>query len=67
VLTAGTGYFVAQEFAYVAADRLALAREAETGVRRGRYSEAPSWARGSFAGTRWCADGGGILRFLHPL
>ncbi|MEU0131848.1 hemolysin family protein [Streptomyces sp. NPDC006289] len=31
VLTAGTGYFVAQEFAYVAADRLALAREAEDG------------------------------------
>ncbi|MER5951811.1 hemolysin family protein [Streptomyces sp. NPDC001904] len=31
VLTAGTGYFVAQEFAYVAADRLALAREAEAG------------------------------------
>ncbi|WP_405725962.1 hemolysin family protein [Streptomyces sp. NBC_00028] len=34
VLTAGTGYFVAQEFAYVSADRLALAREAETGDRR---------------------------------
>ncbi|MYS04967.1 DUF21 domain-containing protein, partial [Streptomyces sp. SID6041] len=34
VLTAGTGYFVAQEFAYVAADRLALAREAETGDKR---------------------------------
>ncbi|MEV7375741.1 hemolysin family protein [Streptomyces sp. NPDC090301] len=34
VLTAGTGYFVAQEFAYVAADRLALAREAEEGDRR---------------------------------
>ncbi|MFF2846452.1 hemolysin family protein [Streptomyces sp. NPDC058001] len=33
VLTAGTGYFVAQEFAYVSADRLALAREAETGDR----------------------------------
>lgn len=32
VLTAGTGYFVAQEFAYVAADRLALAREAEAGT-----------------------------------
>lgn len=31
VLTAGTGYFVAQEFAYVSADRLALAREAEAG------------------------------------
>ncbi|MDT9682581.1 hemolysin family protein [Streptomyces sp. TRM76323] len=31
VLTVGTGYFVAQEFAYVAADRLALAREAEAG------------------------------------
>ncbi|MFE9724807.1 hemolysin family protein [Streptomyces sp. NPDC005794] len=31
VLTAGTGYFVAQEFAYVSADRLALAREARTG------------------------------------
>ncbi|CAL9625718.1 hemolysin family protein [Streptomyces sp. enrichment culture] len=34
VLTAGTGYFVAQEFAYVSADRLALAREAETGDRK---------------------------------
>lgn len=34
VLTAGTGYFVAQEFAYVAADRLALAREAEAGDKR---------------------------------
>ncbi|MER5553727.1 hemolysin family protein [Streptomyces sp. NPDC002793] len=31
VLTAGTGYFVAQEFAYVSADRLALAREAKAG------------------------------------
>lgn len=34
VLTAGTGYFVAQEFAYVSADRLALAREAGTGDRK---------------------------------
>ncbi|MEV5312153.1 hemolysin family protein [Streptomyces sp. NPDC052610] len=34
VLTAGTGYFVAQEFAYVSADRLALARDAEAGDRR---------------------------------
>ncbi|QFZ73077.1 DUF21 domain-containing protein [Streptomyces fagopyri] len=34
VLTAGTGYFVAQEFAYVAADRLALAREAAAGDER---------------------------------
>ncbi|MGN9789650.1 hemolysin family protein [Streptomyces sp. OZ13] len=34
VLTAGTGYFVAQEFAYVAADRLALAHEAEAGDKR---------------------------------
>ncbi|GAB3967615.1 hemolysin family protein [Streptomyces sparsus] len=34
VLTAGTGYFVAQEFAYVAADRLALAREAAAGDKR---------------------------------
>ncbi|MFE6333388.1 hemolysin family protein [Streptomyces sp. NPDC057798] len=34
VLTAGTGYFVAQEFAYVTADRLALAREAEAGDRK---------------------------------
>ncbi|WP_079087137.1 hemolysin family protein [Streptomyces silvensis] len=34
VLTAGTGYFVAQEFAYVSADRLALARAAEAGDRR---------------------------------
>ncbi|GAB2800206.1 hemolysin family protein [Streptomyces chlorus] len=33
-LTAGTGYFVAQEFAYVSVDRLALAREAEAGDRR---------------------------------
>jgi CBS domain containing-hemolysin-like protein len=33
VLTAGTGYFVAQEFAYVSADRLALARAAEAGDR----------------------------------
>lgn len=36
VLTAGTGYFVAQEFAYVSADRLALARQAEEGTRRPR-------------------------------
>ncbi|WP_318209569.1 MULTISPECIES: hemolysin family protein [unclassified Streptomyces] len=34
VLTAGTGYFVAQEFAYVAADRLALAAEAAAGDKR---------------------------------
>ncbi|MFI5658399.1 hemolysin family protein [Streptomyces sp. NPDC051684] len=34
VLTAGTGYFVAQEFAYVAADRLALARAAEAGDKK---------------------------------
>ncbi|MFD5222938.1 hemolysin family protein [Streptomyces tendae] len=34
VLTAGTGYFVAQEFAYVSADRLALARAAEEGDKR---------------------------------
>ncbi|MET8981339.1 hemolysin family protein [Streptomyces sp. NPDC004539] len=34
LLTLGTGYFVAQEFAYVSADRLALAREAEKGDRR---------------------------------
>ncbi|MEU3449230.1 hemolysin family protein [Streptomyces thermolilacinus] len=34
VLTAGTGYFVAQEFAYVAADRITLAREAEAGDKR---------------------------------
>ncbi|MEV6589026.1 hemolysin family protein [Streptomyces acidicola] len=34
ILTAGTGYFVAQEFAYVSADRLALAREAEAGDKR---------------------------------
>ncbi|MET9830337.1 hemolysin family protein [Streptomyces sp. NPDC006385] len=34
VLTVGTGYFVAQEFAYVSADRLALAREAEAGDKR---------------------------------
>ncbi|HZF88380.1 hemolysin family protein [Streptomyces sp.] len=31
VLTAGTGYFVAQEFAYVSVDRLALARAAQAG------------------------------------
>ncbi|MBO1335687.1 hemolysin family protein [Streptomyces sp. VRA16 Mangrove soil] len=34
VLTAGTGYFVAQEFAYVAVDRLALARQAEAGDKK---------------------------------
>ncbi|MFI8520992.1 hemolysin family protein [Streptomyces sp. NPDC085481] len=34
VLTAGTGYFVAQEFAYVAADRIALAGEAAAGDKR---------------------------------
>ncbi|MEU6629750.1 hemolysin family protein [Streptomyces parvus] len=34
VLTAGTGYFVAQEFAYVSADRLTLSREAAAGDRR---------------------------------
>ncbi|MFD5491498.1 hemolysin family protein [Streptomyces sp. NPDC127091] len=34
VLTAGTGYFVAQEFAYVSVDRLTLTREAEAGDRR---------------------------------
>jgi len=34
VLTAGTGYFVAQEFAYVSADRLALSREAEAGDKK---------------------------------
>ncbi|SNX66197.1 CBS domain containing-hemolysin-like protein [Streptomyces sp. TLI_55] len=34
VLTAGTGYFVAQEFAYVSADRLALSREAEGGDKK---------------------------------
>jgi magnesium and cobalt exporter, CNNM family len=34
VLTAGTGYFVAQEFAYVAADRLALSTQAAAGDRR---------------------------------
>ncbi|MFE7855716.1 hemolysin family protein [Streptomyces sp. NPDC057403] len=34
VLTAATGYFVAQEFAYVSADRLALAREAEAGDKK---------------------------------
>ncbi|MFC8363119.1 hemolysin family protein [Streptomyces griseorubiginosus] len=33
LLTAGTGYFVAQEFAYVSADRLALSRQAEAGDR----------------------------------
>ncbi|MCC0576409.1 hemolysin family protein [Streptomyces californicus] len=34
VLTAGTGYFVAQEFAYVSADRLTLAQEAAAGDKR---------------------------------
>ncbi|NEA98042.1 hemolysin family protein [Streptomyces sp. SID13726] len=34
LLTAGTGYFVAQEFAYVSADRLALARAAEAGDKK---------------------------------
>ncbi|WP_326841113.1 hemolysin family protein [Streptomyces sp. NBC_01558] len=33
-LTAGTGYFVAQEFAYVSADRLALTREAKAGDKK---------------------------------
>lgn len=34
VLTAATGYFVAQEFAFVTADRLALAEQARKGDRR---------------------------------
>lgn len=34
VLTAGTGYFVAQEFAYVAADRMALVRDAAAGDKK---------------------------------
>lgn len=34
VLTVGTGYFVAQEFSYVAADRLALATQAAAGDKR---------------------------------
>jgi CBS domain containing-hemolysin-like protein len=34
VLTAGTGYFVAQEFAFVAADRLSLSTQAAAGDRR---------------------------------
>lgn len=34
VLTVATGYFVAQEFAYVTADRLALQRAAEGGDRK---------------------------------
>ncbi|KAB2342638.1 hemolysin family protein [Actinomadura rudentiformis] len=34
VLTAATGYFVAQEFAYVTADRLALDHQAKDGDRR---------------------------------
>lgn len=34
VLTAATGYFVAQEFAFVTADRLALTQQAELGDRR---------------------------------
>lgn len=34
VLTFGTGYFVAQEFAYVSADRIELSRQAESGDRR---------------------------------
>jgi CBS domain containing-hemolysin-like protein len=34
VLTAGTGYFVAQEFAYMSADRVELARQAAAGDRR---------------------------------
>lgn len=34
VLTAGTGFFVAQEFAYVAADRVELARQAKGGDKR---------------------------------
>ncbi|WP_436738120.1 hemolysin family protein [Streptomyces sp. BBFR102] len=36
LLTAGTGYFVAQEFAYVSADRLKLAREADQGDQRAK-------------------------------
>ncbi|WP_105975517.1 hemolysin family protein [Streptomyces geranii] len=34
VLTLGTGYFVAQEFAYVSVDRLALARAADAGDKK---------------------------------
>jgi CBS domain containing-hemolysin-like protein len=34
VLTAGTGYFVAQEFAYVSVDRIALTQQAEAGDRK---------------------------------
>ncbi|MEV1048247.1 hemolysin family protein [Streptomyces sp. NPDC049916] len=34
VLTVGTGYFVAQEFAYVSADRLTLSRQAAAGDKR---------------------------------
>ena len=34
LLTAGTGYFDAQEFAYVSSDRLALSRAAEAGDRK---------------------------------
>lgn len=34
VLTAGTGFFVAQEFAYVAADRVELSRQAKGGDKR---------------------------------
>ena len=34
LLTLGTGYFVAQEFAYIAADRVELSRQAATGDRR---------------------------------
>lgn len=34
VLTFGTGYFVAQEFAYVSADRVELSRQAEAGDAR---------------------------------
>jgi CBS domain containing-hemolysin-like protein len=34
VLTAATGYFVAQEFAYVSADRLALSQQAAAGDRK---------------------------------
>ncbi|MFE0156311.1 CNNM domain-containing protein, partial [Nonomuraea sp. NPDC059007] len=34
VLTLATGYFVAQEFAYVSADRLTLSQQADQGDRK---------------------------------
>ena len=50
VLTAGTGDSVAQQFSYVAADRLALAREAEAGDKRAARRSV--WPRSRRCGMR---------------